>query len=206
MTRRNLILIYRGLAYDRDFNEIAERVHSHDPRITIFSLPANLETTIPDAEWRYPTLTVALTAKYKLPIKRGPILQNHQIGKLAQQDISPPTRNIDTPGTSLHIRHGAGPDRFRSSPRVEAPGFGAYVAEAGFPVHHRAAAWLHFRRRHFSLAASRLSATVSTLTMSSNVVVGELLNSMRGWNLRELLKGMTSKTANRTSWIATRRF
>ena len=30
---------------------------------------------------------MALTPKYKLPIKRGPILKNHQIGKLAQQDI-----------------------------------------------------------------------------------------------------------------------
>lgn len=87
MTRRNLILIHRGLAYERDFEEIAKKVYSLDPSITIFSLRAGGEATIPDAEWRYPTLTVALTPKYKLPIKRGPILKNIQIGKIGQQDI-----------------------------------------------------------------------------------------------------------------------
>ena len=86
MTRRNLILIHRGHA-DRDFREIAEKVHALDSSITIFCVPASLEAKIPDAEWRYPTLTVATTWNFNLPIKRGPVLKNHQIGKLAQQDI-----------------------------------------------------------------------------------------------------------------------
>ncbi len=64
-----------------------KRFMSLDRSITIFSLWAGVEAPIPDAEWQYPTLTVALTPKYKLPIKRGRILQNRQIGKLAQQDI-----------------------------------------------------------------------------------------------------------------------
>ncbi len=86
MTRRNLILIHRGIAYERDFEEIAEKVHALDRSITVYCVPANVDANIPDAEWRYPTLTVALTPKYKLPIKRGHVLKNHQIGKLAQQD------------------------------------------------------------------------------------------------------------------------
>jgi hypothetical protein len=87
MTRRNLILIHRGVAYERDFNEIAEKVNALDRSITVFALPAKLDAAIPAAEWRYPTLTVAMTSKFKLPIKRGPIMKNQQIGKLAQQDI-----------------------------------------------------------------------------------------------------------------------
>jgi hypothetical protein len=87
MTRRNLILIHRGNAYERDFEEIAEKVYAIDPSITVFVVPGHLGGALPATEWRYPTLTVALTSKFKLPIRRGPILQTQQIGKLAQQDI-----------------------------------------------------------------------------------------------------------------------
>jgi hypothetical protein len=78
MTRKNLIIIYHAHA-GRDFREIAEKIHALDASITIFC--------VPDPEWRHTTLTVAMGAIFKLPIKRGPILGNRQIAKLAQQDI-----------------------------------------------------------------------------------------------------------------------
>lgn len=73
------------MAYERDFQEIAEKVHALDSSITVFCVPANVEGPIPDSEWRYPTLTVAVTAKFRLPIKRGTVLKNRQISKLDQQ-------------------------------------------------------------------------------------------------------------------------
>ncbi len=84
--RRNLILIHRSHA-GRDFREIGEKIHALDPSIAIFGVPGNLATTLPDSEWRYPTLTVAMGADFRLPIKRGPILGNHEIPKLDQQDM-----------------------------------------------------------------------------------------------------------------------
>jgi hypothetical protein len=103
MTRRNLILIHRGHA-ERDFREIAEKVHALDRSITVFCVPANLEAAIPDPEWRYPTLTVAMGSDFKLPIKRGPVLKNHQISKLDQQDVLR-AHGIPTP-SALHFTFG----------------------------------------------------------------------------------------------------
>jgi len=87
MTRKNLILIYRGPEYEQDFKEIAAKAHAIDPNITIFYVSAGLRETLPDAEWEYPTLTVSLNHNFGFAIKRGPILRNSPIDKLEQQDI-----------------------------------------------------------------------------------------------------------------------
>ena len=88
MVRRNLILIYRpGVGYDRDFDEISAKAHGLDPSIVVFTLPNNLKTDLAAQNWRYPTLTVALSSSFKLPILRGPVLKNQQVEKLAQQDV-----------------------------------------------------------------------------------------------------------------------
>jgi len=87
MTRKNLILLYRGPEYHQDFEEIADKVHALDPDITVFFLFAGLDAALPDAEWEHPTLTIALCSEFKLPVRRGPILRNHLIDKLDQQDI-----------------------------------------------------------------------------------------------------------------------
>lgn len=87
MPKRNLILIHRGPQYQRDFDEIAEKVNALDRDITVYHLPAGLEAELPVAAWQYPTLTVSLVSAFRLPIRRGPILRNEAIQKLAQQDI-----------------------------------------------------------------------------------------------------------------------
>lgn len=87
MVRRNLILIHRGVEYERDFNEIAERIHKINPTIHIFSLPARLKTRLPHEDWIFPTLTIALQKAFQLPIRRGPILRNVPIGKLGQNQL-----------------------------------------------------------------------------------------------------------------------
>lgn len=87
MTKRNLIIIHRGPRYERDFDEIADKVNSLDPSITIYHLSAGLETELPKRAWDYPTFTVALTSKFQLTVKRGPILRNVAIEKLMQQEV-----------------------------------------------------------------------------------------------------------------------
>jgi hypothetical protein len=87
MMRRNLILIHRGLEYEQDFQEISEKVYALDPDITIYSMSAGYSSQFPETAWGRPTLTVALNPKFNLKIKRGPILKNYQVHKLAQQKI-----------------------------------------------------------------------------------------------------------------------
>jgi hypothetical protein len=87
MTRRNLILIHRGPEYEQDFEEISAKVLALDPDITIYSLAAGSTDQLPESAWQRPTLTVALNSKFNLKVKRGPILKNHQISKLAQHRI-----------------------------------------------------------------------------------------------------------------------
>ena len=88
MTRRNLILIHRGPEYEQDFEEISAKVFALDPDITIYSLAAGSTDQLPEAAWQRPTLTVALSSKFNLNVKRGPILKNHQIEQAgAIQDL-----------------------------------------------------------------------------------------------------------------------
>jgi hypothetical protein len=87
MTKRNLILIHRGPEYEKDFDEIAAKVNSIDRDISIYHLPADLNTELPTGAWQYPTLTVALMPEFSLPIRRGPVLKNYPIDKLDQQEI-----------------------------------------------------------------------------------------------------------------------
>jgi hypothetical protein len=108
MIRRNLIIIHRGYAA-RDFREIAEKVHAFDRNMTVFAVPQNLTATLPDAEWRYPTLTVAMGSDFKLPIRRGPVLKNYQIAKLDQQDILR-AHGIPTP-PALRFKYGMALDQ-----------------------------------------------------------------------------------------------
>lgn len=96
MSRRNLILLHRGRDYENDFREIAEKVHAIDPTITVVYAFAGLKANIPDSEWRFPTLTVAMCETFELPIKRGPVLRNFPINKFDQQEILRKAR-IPTP-------------------------------------------------------------------------------------------------------------
>jgi hypothetical protein len=84
MSRRNLILIHRGADYERDFEEIAQKVNALDGGITIYQLSAGFTAHLPDAAWQHPTLTVALSSRFGVTIRRGPVLKNHYINKLEQ--------------------------------------------------------------------------------------------------------------------------
>jgi hypothetical protein len=87
VTKRNLIIIHRGPEYERDFDEITSRVIALDRDIITYHLPAGLSVDLPESTWQRPTLTVALTPKFKLQVKRGRILKCRPIGKLQQQEI-----------------------------------------------------------------------------------------------------------------------
>lgn len=87
MVRRNLILIHRGPEYEQDFKEISDKIFAMDPDITIYSLAAGSSDQLPEAAWQRPTLTVALNSVFNLKVRRGPVLKNYQIGKLAQHRI-----------------------------------------------------------------------------------------------------------------------
>jgi hypothetical protein len=87
MTKRNLIIIHRGPAYERDFDEIAAKVHALDRNITVYHLPDNLKVEFPVGTWQHPTLTVSLSSRFRLPVRRGPLLKNYQVEKLAQQEV-----------------------------------------------------------------------------------------------------------------------
>jgi len=84
MTRRNLILIHRGSAYERDFEEIAEKVFGIDNEITTYALGQQVTAELPAATWLWPTLVVALTSDFRLNVKRGTVLKNHQVDKYVQ--------------------------------------------------------------------------------------------------------------------------
>lgn len=86
MTRRNLILIHRGREYERDFVEIAEKVHGLDPDITIYTLGSAVRQGLPEAAWRHPTLVVAVHPAFKLDVKRGHVIKSHVIPKLEQAE------------------------------------------------------------------------------------------------------------------------
>lgn len=87
MSERNLILIHRGPEYEQDFDELAGKVHALDRSLTVYHLPARLNTDLPVSAWQYPTLTVSLTSAFRIPVRRGPILSNRPIDKLVQQDV-----------------------------------------------------------------------------------------------------------------------
>lgn len=116
MTRRNLIIVHRGPEYERDFDEIAAKVNALDPAITIYHLPARLKAEIPVSDWQYPTLTVALTSHFKIPIRRGKILRNEAIPKPAQQAIFQKNK-IPTPPSEI----------FRFNKKLDPIAFGNFV-------------------------------------------------------------------------------
>ena len=85
MSQRNLILVHRGQDYVQDFDEIAGKVNALDRGITVYHLPAALNADLPHGAWQHPTLTVSLSSKFRITVRRGPILSNRPIGKLDQQ-------------------------------------------------------------------------------------------------------------------------
>jgi hypothetical protein len=87
MTKRYLILIHRGPEHQEDFLEIAERVRAIDGGISVYPVCYTMQANIPESVWQHPTLTVALTRKFKVPIRRGPVFRNHAIEKLEQQAL-----------------------------------------------------------------------------------------------------------------------
>ncbi|MFN4143364.1 hypothetical protein [Aestuariivirga sp.] len=84
MDRLNLILIHRGPEYQRDFEEIAEKVFARDPAITVYCVPVQMTAPLPESAWERPALTVALTSAFGTVIRRGPILRNQAIDKFTQ--------------------------------------------------------------------------------------------------------------------------
>lgn len=104
MAQRTLIIIHRGPDYERDFDEIAAKIHALDRGITVYHLPAGHRTELPESAWRHPSLCVALVSRFRVPIRRGPVLRNQKIGKLAQQEIFR-RHGIPTP-PSLPFRFG----------------------------------------------------------------------------------------------------
>lgn len=87
MTKRNLIIIHRGPEYKRDFDEIASKVFAQDRSISIYAVPSAFSGELPRTVWQQPTLTVALLQKFRIQIRRGPVLMNQAIEKLAQQEV-----------------------------------------------------------------------------------------------------------------------
>ena len=106
MVRRNLILVHRGVEYERDFDDIADKVNRLNPAITIFSLPARLKTSLPEQHWQTPTLTVVLQNRFHLQVKRGPVFRNGAIGKFEQQDLF--RRPCLSPSACRSIRSSSG--------------------------------------------------------------------------------------------------
>ena len=87
VTRRNLILIHRGPAYARDFETIAGKVMARDGGIAVHLRTGSVPTDLAAGAWQHPTLTVALMSRFRLAIRRGPVLHSHQVEKLTQQEI-----------------------------------------------------------------------------------------------------------------------
>jgi hypothetical protein len=107
MPERNLIIIHRGPDYVRDFEEVAERISAIEPGISVVCIDSRTTRVMPEEAWNRPTLTVALMAKFRAEIRRGPVLANRAIHKTGQHRIfmqaglpTPPTARF-TPGMKL---------------------------------------------------------------------------------------------------------
>lgn len=107
MRERNLIIIHRGPDYVRDFEEVAQRISAIEPGITVVCIDSRTTRVMPEEAWSRPTLTVALMAKFRADIRRGPVLANRAIHKTGQHRIfmraglpTPPTVRF-TPGMKL---------------------------------------------------------------------------------------------------------
>lgn len=116
MTKRNLIIIYRGVRYKDDFEEISRKVVRLAPEITVYHLPASLSVDLPVSAWQYPTLTVALLEKFSFRARRGPVLVNKAVGKFEQQRILQ-QHGIPTPPAEV----------FRFGMKIDPIKFGQFV-------------------------------------------------------------------------------
>src|SRR6478736_3619375 len=116
MTRKNLILIHRGTMYEKDFDEIAAKVYELDKNITTFCLASLTKAQIPEPEWRYPTLVVALVSTFNLEVRRGHVLRSQRIDKLEQ------ARRAQAGGATVpHIT------RFEFGMKLDPIAFGSHV-------------------------------------------------------------------------------
>jgi hypothetical protein len=102
MPERNLIIVHRGSDYVRDFREIAEKISITEPTISVYCIDPRTSRVMPDDAWQRPTLTVALLAKFKADIRRGPILANRAIHKTGQHHIFTKAR-LPTPPTARFV-------------------------------------------------------------------------------------------------------
>jgi hypothetical protein len=107
MSERNLVIIHRGAEYVQDFREISDKITAIDPAIHVFAIDPRTTRVMPETAWARPTLTVALLARFKADIRRGPILANRAIHKTGQYHIfrqagllTPPTERF-VPGMKL---------------------------------------------------------------------------------------------------------
>jgi hypothetical protein len=87
MAKRNLILIHRGPEYVDDFKEIAQKVRALDKSIDVYSIPHESAAQLASLVWMWPTLVVALMSQFRLQVKRGTVLRNFEIEKLAQYEM-----------------------------------------------------------------------------------------------------------------------
>src|SRR4029079_10506304 len=87
MAKRNLILIHRGPEYVDDFKEIAQKVRALDKSIDVYSIPHESAAQWASLVWMWPTLVVALMSQFRLQVKRGTVLRNFEIEKLAQYEM-----------------------------------------------------------------------------------------------------------------------
>jgi hypothetical protein len=102
MSKRNLILIHRGPHYAKDFGEIAQKVKAIDRSIDFYSVSNVSAEQLPSIVWMWPTLVVALVSNIRMQVKRGTVLRQQQIEKLAQYKKfrqagipTPPTLSFD---------------------------------------------------------------------------------------------------------------
>jgi hypothetical protein len=107
MPEQNLVIIHRGPEYERDFQEIAEKISAIEPKVSVYPVEQRASHAMPDEDWKRPTLTVALAAHFKADIRRGPILMNRNIHKPEQYKAfvqaglpTPPTLRY-SPGMKL---------------------------------------------------------------------------------------------------------
>ncbi|WP_119391373.1 hypothetical protein [Taklimakanibacter lacteus] len=98
MAKRNLIIVHRGPEYEKDFREIAKKVVAIDKDISVYAVPNQSTVQLPSLAWMWPTLVVSLTSEYRLQIKRGSVLNNLKIEKLAQYKVFREA-DISTPAT-----------------------------------------------------------------------------------------------------------
>ena len=103
MTKRNLIIVHRGPEYERDFQEIAEKIRTLDANIDVFVCDPRSFSSLPKSVWERPVFILALIGN-QFVFPRGAILQSKQIDKVVQMRMAA-AEGISVP-PSLPFRFG----------------------------------------------------------------------------------------------------